>query len=149
MAMIETTDLKVKLTPRPIEPSWIIEGNPVAQGCVLSTSADGLACTIVWECSEGKFNWHYDFDETIMILEGAIVLESDTMPPTHYGPGDVIFFRNGAHARWHVQGRVRKLAFCRTAQPFLLGFALRAFNKFKRILLASDKGPSASLVGSA
>jgi len=149
MPMIETTDLKVKLTPRPIEPSWIIEGNPVAQGCVLSTSADGLACTIVWECSEGKFNWHYDFDETIMILEGAIVLESDAMPPTRYGPGDVIFFRNGAHARWHVQGRVRKLAFCRTAQPFLLGFALRAFNKLKRILLSSGKGPSASLVGSA
>jgi uncharacterized cupin superfamily protein len=149
MPMIETTDLKVKLTPRPIEPSWIIEGNPVAQGSVLSTSADGLACTIVWECSEGKFNWHYDFDETIMILEGAIVLESDAMPPTRYGPGDVIFFRNGAHARWHVQGRVRKLAFCRTAQPFLLGFALRAFNKLKRILLSSGKGPSASLVGSA
>jgi uncharacterized protein len=149
MPWIETTDLKVKLTPKPIEPSWIIEGNPVAQGCVVSTSADGLASTIVWECSEGKFNWFYDFDETIMILEGAIVLESDTMRPTRFGPGDVIFFQNGAHARWHVEARVRKLAFCRTTQPFLLSYALRAFNKLKRILLPSGKGQSASLVGSA
>jgi uncharacterized cupin superfamily protein len=147
MPMIETSDLKVKLTPKPIEPSWIIEGNPVAQGCVLSSSADGLACTMVWECSEGKFNWYYDFDETIMILEGSIVLENDAMRPTRYGPGDVIFFRNGAHAIWQVQGRVRKLAFCRTAQPFALGFALRVFNKIKRILFPSEKG--ASLVGSA
>jgi uncharacterized cupin superfamily protein len=148
MSLIETANLVVNLTPKPIEPSWIIEGNPVAQWCVLSKSADGLASTMVWECSEGKFNWHYDFDETILILEGAVVIESDTMRPTRYGPGDVIFFRNGAHARWHVQGRVRKLAFCRTTQPFVLGFAMRAFNKIKRMLIPSCKRTSASLVGS-
>jgi hypothetical protein len=148
MLMIETSDLKVKLTPKPIEPSWIIEGNPIARGCVLSQSADGLAATMVWECSEGKFNWYYDFDETIMILEGAIVLESDTMRPARYGPGDVIFFRNGAHARWHVERRVRKLAFCRTTQPLLLGFVLRVFNKVKRILFPSGEGQPARLVGS-
>jgi hypothetical protein len=148
MAPIETTNLVVKLVPRPIEPSWIIEGDPVAQCCVLSKSADGLASTMVWECSEGKFNWFYDFDETILILEGSIVLESDTMRPTRYGPGDVVFFRNGAHARWHVEGRVRKLAFCRTTQPPLMGFALRAFNKIKRMLMMSEKRATASLVGS-
>ena len=145
MALIETTNLVVNLAPRPIEPSWIIEGNPVAQSCVLSQSADGLASTIVWECSEGRFNWYYDFDETILILEGSIVLENDTMHPTRYGPGDVVFFRDGAHARWHVEGRVRKLAFCRTTQPYLLGFALRAFNKFKRIVFLSEKRTASGL----
>ena len=148
-ALIETAKLVVNLKPRPIEPSWIIEGNPVARSCILSQSADGLASTIVWECSEGKFDWYYDFDETILILEGSIVLENDTMRPTRYGPGDVIFFRDGAHAKWHVEGRVRKLAFCRTTQPLFLSFALRAINKFKRILLPSGKQQSASLVGSA
>ena len=145
MALIETTNLVVNLAPRPIEPSWIIEGNPVAQACVLSKSADGLATTMVWECSKGRFNWYYDFDETILILEGSIVLESDTMKPTRYGPGDVVFFRDGAHARWHVEGRVRKLAFCRTTQPFVLGFALRAFNKIKRTLTPSGKRATPSL----
>jgi hypothetical protein len=149
MALIETTNLVVKLAPRPIEPSWIIEGNPVAQCCVLSKSADGLASTMVWECSEGKFNWYYDFDETILILEGAIVLESDILGPTRYGPGDVVFFRDGAHARWHVEGRVRKLAFCRTAQPFALGFALRVFKKVKRMTTPSGKRTAPSLAASA
>jgi uncharacterized protein len=149
-ALIETNDLAaVKLTPRPIEPSWIIEGNPVAQCCVLSKSADGLASTMVWECSEGRFNWYYDFDETIMILEGSIVLESDTMPATRYSAGDVIFFRDGAHARWHVEGRVRKLAFCRKTQPAWLGLALRVFLKLRKILLSPDERQAASLIGSS
>ena len=145
-ALIETTNLAVNLTPRPIEPSWIIEGKPDARGSVLSASTDGLACTMIWECSEGKFNWYYDFDETILILEGSIVLESDTMPPTRYGPGDTIFFKDGAHARWHVEGRVRKLAFCRKTQPVLVGFALRVFSKLKRTLLPAGKRQT-SLMG--
>jgi uncharacterized cupin superfamily protein len=146
--LIETSNTVVNLTPMPIEPSWIIEGNPVAQSCVLSRSADGLASTIVWECSEGKFDWYYDCDETILILEGSIVLENDIMRQTRYGVGDVIFFRHGAHAKWHVEGRVRKLAFCRTTQPFLFGFALRAINRIKRTLMPSGKRQSVSLMGS-
>jgi hypothetical protein len=148
-SLIETTSLAVNLTPRPIEPSWIIEGNPLAQWCVLSQSADGLASTMVWECSEGKFNWYYDFDETVLILEGSIVLESDTMPPTRYGPGDTIFFKDGAHARWHVEGRVRKLAFCRKTQPVWLGLGLRVFLKIKKILAPGSARPAASLMGSS
>jgi uncharacterized protein len=147
-SLIETGNLVVNLTPRPIEPSWIIEGNPVAQWHVLSQSADGLASTMVWECSEGKFNWYYDFDETVLILEGSIVLENDTMGPTRYGPGDVIFFKDGAHAKWHVEGRVRKLAFCRKTQPVWLGFVLRVFLKLKKILLPADERQGASLMGS-
>ena len=148
-ALIETAKLAVDLTLRPIEPSWITEGNPVAQSSVLSTSADGLASTIVWQCSEGKFDWYYDFDETILILEGSIVLENDTMPPTRYGAGDVVFFRDGAHAKWHVEGHVKKLAFCRKTQPVWLGFALRVVGKLKRIFLPPAKSESASLMGSA
>jgi uncharacterized protein len=148
-ALIETTNLAVNLTPRPIEPSWIIEGKPDAQWCVLSQSADGLATTMVWECSAGKFNWHYDFDETVLILEGSIVLESDTMPSKRYAAGDVIFFKDGAHARWHIEDRVRKLAFCRKTQPVWLGFALRVFLKLKKILLPSGTRQPASLMGSS
>jgi uncharacterized cupin superfamily protein len=146
--LIETTNLVVNLTPRPIEPSWIIEGNPVAQRCVLSESADGLASTMVWECSKGRFDWYYDFDETVLILEGSIVLESETMPPTRYVAGDVILFRDGAHARWHVEDRVRKLAFCRKTQPAWLGLALRVFLKLKKIVLPPSGRPAQSLLGS-
>jgi len=123
------------LGPSPIEPSWIIEGDPVAELALLSRSADGQAWTVIWQCSEGKFHWYYDFDETILILEGSIVIESDGKPPNRYVAGDVIFFKNGAHAKWHVESKVRKLAFCRKTQPILLSLALRASSKIKRTLM--------------
>lgn len=137
--LTEVSHIAANLTPSPIEPSCIIDGNPVAQASVLSKSADGQAWTIVWQCSEGKFNWYYNFDETLVILEGSIVIETDAMPPSRYGPGDVIFFREGAHAKWHVERNVRKLAFCRKSQPILLSFALRAFSKVKRTFLPAPK----------
>ena len=147
-ALIEIAKTTVDLTPRPIEPSWIIEGKPDATWCVLSKSADGLASTMVWHCTAGKFNWYYDFDETILILEGGIVLESDTMAPTRYGPGDVIFFKDGAHARWHVESHVKKLAFCRKTQPVWLGFALRVFLKLRKMFSSAGNRQPASLMAS-
>src|SRR5215470_14244095 len=147
-SLIEVARLTVDLMPRPIEPSWIIEGRPDATACTLSNSADGLAMTIVWHCTEGKFNWYYDFDETILILDGAIVLESDGMPPTRYVAGDVIFFKEGAHAKWHVEGHVKKLAFCRKTSPVWFGLALRVFLKLRKMLLpASQRQPASLMAG--
>ena len=45
MSLIETGNSSVELKPAPIEPSWIIEGNPEARSHALSTSADGTATT--------------------------------------------------------------------------------------------------------
>jgi uncharacterized protein len=135
-ALIEVANTATHLTPSPIEPSWIIEGNPVAQSSVLFKSADGLARIIVWECSKGKFNWYYDLEETLLILEGSVVLGNDTMSPTRYGPGDVICFKDGAHAKWLVESRVKKLSFLQMNQPVLLGFALRVLSKIKRTLVS-------------
>ena len=65
--------------------------------------------------------------------------------PTKFGPGDVVFFKKGAHAKWHVQGRVRKLAFCRTTQPKLIGLAVRVMNKLQRMFFPQVQ-PSGSLL---
>jgi uncharacterized cupin superfamily protein len=145
-ALIEFNKTEVELTPRPIERSWIIEGNPQASWCVLSQSADGLATTMVWHCTAGKFDWYYDFDETVLILDGGIVIESEGIKPTRYGPGDVIFFKDGAHAIWHVEDHVRKLAFCRKTQPVWLGFAVRVFLKLKKIMMGPAAREPASLM---
>ncbi|XUM24092.1 cupin domain-containing protein [Bradyrhizobium oligotrophicum S58] len=146
-SLIETANLTVDLAPAPIEPSWIIEGDPTATSCTIARSSDGLGSTIVWHCTEGKFNWYYDFDETILILEGAITLESEGMPAKRYGPGDVIFFRDGAHAKWHVEGHVKKLAFCLKTQPYVLGLAVRVINKLKRMFLTPEGRRGTSLAG--
>lgn len=147
MALIEVGSFNVDLEPSPIEPSWIIEGNPVARSRVLSTSEDRTAQTIVWHCTEGRFNWYYDIDETIMIMEGSIVLESEGMPPKRYGPGDVIFFRDGAHAKWHVEGHVKKIAFCRKTNPVMIGFLIRVVNKLKKMFVSTGAPRPASLMG--
>jgi uncharacterized cupin superfamily protein len=135
LPLIETGHCNVDLKPSPIEPSWIIEGNPEARCHKLSASADGAAATLIWACGEGKFNWYYDFDETIIILEGSVVLESEGMPPKRYGVGDVIFFRSGAHVKWHVEGYVKKVAFCRQTNPIGFGFAIRGVNRLKRMFV--------------
>jgi uncharacterized cupin superfamily protein len=145
-SLILTARTTVDLRPAPIPKSWIISGNPVAENHVLSKSADGAASTIVWQCSEGKFNWYYDFDETVYILEGSIVVESDAMVPARFGPGDVIFFKRGSHARWHVEGHVRKLAFCRRTLPSFVGHMLKAASKFKRALVLNARPATVSLV---
>ncbi|GLR86542.1 cupin domain-containing protein [Bradyrhizobium iriomotense] len=137
LALIEAGHCNVDLKSSPINASQIIEGNPEAREHVLSTSACATAKTMIWSCTEGKFNWYYDLDETIIILEGSIVLESEGMPPKRYGVGDVIFFRKGAHAKWHVEGYVKKIAFLRQTTPIGFGFAIRAVNRFKRTFFAS------------
>jgi uncharacterized cupin superfamily protein len=144
-ALSEVANTASNLTPGQIEPSWIIEGNPVTQWSLLSKSADWQAWTMIWQCSEGKFNWYYDCDETVLILEGSVVIENETMPPTRFGPGDVIYFKNGAHAEWHVECYVRKLAFLRSAQPMLVALGLRVLSKIKRTLKAAWKTQAVSL----
>lgn len=148
-ALIETGHCNMELKPSPIEPSWILEGSPEARSHVLSTSACGTARTLIWSCTRGKFNWYYDVDETIMILEGSIVLESEGVPPRRYGVGDVILFRDGAHVKWHVESPVKKIAFFRQTIPFGLGFAVRAINKLKGMLFVPGGPRSVRQLGLA
>src|ERR1700744_1893413 len=135
LTLIETGHCNVDLKPSPIEPSWIIDGQPEARSCHLSTSACGSGMTLIWSCTEGKFNCYYYMEETILILEGSIVLESKEMSPQRYGVGDVIFFHEGARAKWHVENYVKKIAFLRQANPLGIGLAARAVNKLKRLSL--------------
>jgi uncharacterized protein len=139
-SLIVASKTSIPLRAAPIEPSWIIEGNPIAANSVISRSEDGSAQTIVWECTEGRFNWYYDSEETLHVLEGSVVIESDAMAPTRFGPGDVLFFRQGAHARWNVEKKIRKLAFCRTPAPPLLVYALKAAAKVKRLMPLTTGG---------
>jgi uncharacterized cupin superfamily protein len=108
----------------PIEP-WIIEGNPEARSHWLPTSADGAAATAIWSCTEGKFNWYYDVDETIVIIEGSIMLESEGMAPKRYGVGDVIFPQRCTR-QVACRGLCEKVTFLHRPNPFVLGLAVRA-----------------------
>ena len=125
---------EVELKPAPIEPSWILTGTPTARNATLSRSADGLASTLVWDCTAGTFNWTYEIDETIYFLEGSATISDGINPPKTFGPGDVLFLPRGAVCHWHVESYVKKVAFCRRTLPYSVGFVVRAFGRIKRML---------------
>lgn len=125
----------VVLTSAPIERSWIRAGNPTARNAVLSKSADGTASTLVWDCSAGTFEWHYEIDETIYFLEGEAVIGDRHGPARTFRAGDVLFLPRGAVCDWHVPTYVRKVAFCRRTQPWIFGFVLRAAGRIQRTLM--------------
>ncbi len=130
------SNIAVELNSSPINPAWIHEGNPTARNSVLSKSHDGTAVTLIWDCTPGKFEWHYDTDETIHVLEGSIVLDDGNGPARRLGPGDVVFFPKGAVVRWSVETHVRKLAFFRRTLPMPIAIMTRAASKARKMLRA-------------
>jgi hypothetical protein len=91
------------------------------------------ACGLFSSVTRGRFSAAMDLNVK------AFLLQHCGRHPMGHGPGDVIFFKDGAHANWHVEGHVRKLAFLRRTSPVLLGYALRGFSKIKRTVAAARK----------
>ena len=131
----------VELKSAPIEPSWVLEGEPVARNAELSRSQDGTACTLIWDCTPGKFVWHYTTEETIHILQGTIVLDDGHGPARRLGPGDVVFFPAGAKVHWHVVEHVRKLAFFRRQLPKPVEMVVRRLRQAKHVV-QRNKAPA-------
>jgi uncharacterized cupin superfamily protein len=123
-----------KLAPNPIQAAWILDGNPVARAELLSSSADGTASTYFWDCTAGRFNWFYSFDETFHILEGEVTLKYPSGVSRRVRTGDTVFFPAGSNAEWTVENYVRKLAFCRTPVPGFLTAARQMVRHLKRVI---------------
>lgn len=123
----------IDLRPAPIEPSWILEGNPEARNRMIFKSHDGTASTMIWDCTPGLFTWYYDRDETVHIIAGEVTLTTKTGTCT-VKAGDAVFFPGGSSATWYVSTYVRKLAFLRHTLPLPAGLMLRLW---KRALTAS------------
>ena len=131
------------LNPSPIHPNWILEGNPVARNRLISSSADGTASTLLWDCTAGRFNWFYDVDETIYVIKGGVVVRDVGGVARHLSAGDTIFFPAGTRAEWHVEDYIRKIAFCRIPLPRSVVFARRGFRFLKRLLGSGDRANAA------
>src|SRR5258706_8956555 len=125
----------------PINPGWVLEGNPVARNTLLSVSADGTASSYIWDCTAGRFNWFYDVDETIYVIEGGVVIKDVAGIARRLSAGDTIFFPAGTRAEWHVEDYIRKVAFCRVPLPRSVQMAKRAYRFLKRLV---GSGGSAS-----
>jgi len=124
---------KADLRPSPIRSSWVLEGNPVARNQLLSVSADGNASSYIWDCTAGRFNWFYEADETIYVIEGGVTLRDGAGAARRVCAGDTIFFPAGAHAEWHVENYIRKFALIRTPLPRPLVLARHGYRSVKQL----------------
>jgi uncharacterized cupin superfamily protein len=108
--------LETALEAQPIPSDWVEEGTPEASARIFATSPDGGLVVGAWHCTDGLFRWHFDCDEMVYILSGAVEVE-------HAGqlhalvPGSVALFPVGSTARWRVKGHVRKLFVHRHPTP--------------------------------
>lgn len=144
----ETSSIEAaRLQSAPIEPSWVISGNPVARCAELSRSRDRTAATLLWDCTAGEFDWNYSDDETVHILEGEAIVDDGSGPRT-MKPGDVVHFSAGTRWRWRVPAYVKKVAFLRATAPLPLVIALKAWRKIKSLPRALVLGgPAKGMAG--
>jgi uncharacterized cupin superfamily protein len=135
--LIQFGNAAVTLAPNPIQREWILEGQPVARKQVLSTSADGTATMLIWDCTSGRFNWFYSFDESVYILEGSALIKEAPGTARVVGAGDTVFFPAGSAAEWTVDKYVRKVAFMRSTIPTPVVFGIRVARRLKRVFSRS------------
>lgn len=143
----------VDLTDSPISDGQIITGTPVARSTRLSGSADGSSSTYIWDCTAGRFNWHYRIDETAYVIDGSVLIKDQTGRSQTVNAGDTIFFPAGSSAEWTVERYVRKVAFLRAPVPRILMLPYQALRMGKRWAIAagilSKASPSRSSVNKA
>jgi uncharacterized protein len=135
----------MELQSAPINPAWILDGTPTARNRVLSNSSDRFAWTMLWDCTAGKFNWRYDLDETVHVIEGSVTVTDGNGVSKTLRPGDIAFFAAGTTAHWHVENYVRKVAFCQRQVPATIHLPIRALRGVKS-RLASQFRQLADLV---
>jgi uncharacterized protein len=107
-----------ELTDMPIDASLIQEGQPVARGAFLTQSEDRKVTSGLWTCEPGRFQWTFDWDEFIHVLEGVVEITTDGMDQAvTLGPGDVASFPRGMKTCWNVKQKVKKFFVIRTREP--------------------------------
>jgi uncharacterized cupin superfamily protein len=120
------------LDPAPISPEWILSGKPDARSKLLAKSHDRMSSVIAWECTPGRFNWHYAQDESVCIIAGEVFITTANGAERRLGQGDMAFFPAGTSCVWRVTERVRKVAFLRKDMPPLLGLAVLVWHQLLR-----------------
>ncbi len=106
--------------PFPIDPAWIIEGTPTARGNVFLQSADKKISYGGWECTAGKFQWVFGWDEFVHIQEGEATIQEEGGKTVTLRRGDLAHFPKGMKTVWTVPNFVRKVFTLRTDEPLVM-----------------------------
>ena len=60
-----------------------------------------------WECGVSKFDWHYDSEETCLLVTGEVTVTYDG-GSVSFGAGDYVTFPKGLSCVWDVSKPVKK-----------------------------------------
>jgi uncharacterized cupin superfamily protein len=129
------------LDAAPIVPSWILSGAPEARNKLLANSEDRTTYIMAWECTPGRFDWHYTEDETLVIVSGEVFISNQAGQERRLGPGDMAFFPAGSSCTWRITEKVRKVAVVRSALPMPFALCLRVWNKMFQIMGLRPRSP--------
>ncbi|MFZ5774141.1 MAG: cupin domain-containing protein [Thermodesulfobacteriota bacterium] len=61
----------------------------------------------IWECAPSTFDWHYDQEESCLLLEGEVVVTTADQE-VRITAGDYVTFPRGLDCVWRVEKAVRK-----------------------------------------
>ncbi len=61
----------------------------------------------IWSKEESTFDWHYDQQETCLILEGRVTVKTDE-ETISFKAGDLVIFPQGLDCVWKIEEAVRK-----------------------------------------
>jgi len=128
----------LEMAPKPIEPSWVLAGNPQARLSLHSRAYDDQATTAIWDCTAGTFRWYFGWDETVMILEGEVHITAEDGSQRTLKAGDIAYFPGKSWATWHIETYVRKIAFCRKEFPTPINLALKLRDRLRGVTASSS-----------
>lgn len=104
----------VRVTPRPRElPSIslpeheILEGTPDARCAFTAKSADDGAAAGFWSCDVGTYEFVFDYDEFVYLIEGCVEI-TEAGRQHVLRAGDSAHFPQGTTAIWRVTQRMTK-----------------------------------------
>jgi uncharacterized protein len=124
----------IQLEPSSIPKEWLLSGNPETRSKLLVRSRDWMADVWVWECSAVNYRWHYNQDEAYLVLSGEGFMTDENGVERRFGPGDVAYFPAGTNTTWRHPDHFKKLAFNKESISRPVGFGLKAWNKFLRMV---------------
>jgi uncharacterized cupin superfamily protein len=88
----------------------ILEGIPDARAMFTANTADQGACAGFWSCDVGRYEFVFDYDEFIYVIDGEVVVtEAAPSTRTHVlKPGDTAHFPRGVTTIWQITRRMTK-----------------------------------------
>jgi uncharacterized cupin superfamily protein len=131
VADVDSIELDNKFEP--FNPEWVIDGQPASRSKALSMSEDRISDTVLWECTAGHFNWHFERDEVIFVLSGEAFLIEPHGRELRFGAGDFGFFPAGTSCTFRVDNHFRKIAVIRETMSRPHAYALKAWKKLLRL----------------